>query len=153
MRQLPELVHRARELADYVIIDTPPLGQISDGLRAAMVVEDIVLVARPGNTSRVELQHTRELLDRMDHTPNGLILIGEQTVGDAYAMYGLDLDAPTKNGDKTSVEEPLAPRHSERRSGRRSALAETRATVVDRADAERRSTRSTSRGGAPRLPT
>jgi Mrp family chromosome partitioning ATPase len=152
MRQLPELVRRARELADYVIIDTPPLGQISDGLRAAMVVEDIVLVARPGNTSRVELQHTRELLDRMDHTPNGLIVIGEQTVGDAYAVYGLDPEAPVRGAERDLADEPFAPRRSERRGGRRSPIAETHAKVSDGADADRRSTRSPSRG-APRLPT
>ena len=29
-RRLPELFHEARSLADYVIVDTPPLGEISD---------------------------------------------------------------------------------------------------------------------------
>lgn len=107
VRQLPELVGRARELADYVIIDTPPLGPVSDGLRAAMVVDDIVLVARPGNTNRVELQRTRELLDRMGHTPSGLVVVGEPAVGDVYAVYGTDPDAQTRDG------------HAERAGGER----------------------------------
>lgn len=111
VRRLPELLRSARELADYVIVDTPPLGQISDGLRAAMVVDDIVLVARPGNTSRVELQHTRELLDRMDHTPTGLLVVGGQSVGDAYAMYGLE-PGGTANGAGVAGEAiDEAPRH------------------------------------------
>jgi Mrp family chromosome partitioning ATPase len=97
-RRLPELLDRARQLADYVIVDTPPLGQISDGLRAAMVVDDVVLVARPGNTSRVELERTRELLDRMDRTPSGLVVIGLQTVGDAYETYGLEPRPPDNRG-------------------------------------------------------
>lgn len=87
-RRLPELLHEARGLADYVIVDTPPIGQVSDALRAAMVVEDIVLVVRPGNTDRDELKRTRELLDRMDHTPTGLLVIGETGVSDVYATYG-----------------------------------------------------------------
>ncbi len=87
-RQLPELLRTARELADYVIVDTPPLGRVSDALRAAMTVDDIVLVSRPGNTDRIELQHTRELLDRMGHTPTGLLVVGEVAAGDAYSTYG-----------------------------------------------------------------
>ncbi len=87
-RRLPELLREARELADYVIVDTPPLGQVSDALRAATMVNEIVLVARPGNTDRVELTHTRELLDRMGHTPTGLLLIGESGTADVYAGYG-----------------------------------------------------------------
>jgi Mrp family chromosome partitioning ATPase len=84
-RHLPELLRTARELADYVIVDTPPLGRVSDALRAAMTVDDIVLVTRPGNTDRTELQHTRELLDRMGHTPTGLLVVGGVLAGDAYA--------------------------------------------------------------------
>jgi len=89
-RRLPDLLREARELADYVIVDTPPLGQVSDALRAATMVDDIVLVARPGNTDRVELAHTRELLDRMGHTPTGLLLVGVSGGGDDYAGYGYD---------------------------------------------------------------
>jgi Mrp family chromosome partitioning ATPase len=92
-RRLPDLLRAARELADYVIVDTPPLGQVSDALRAAMTVDDIVLVARPGNTDRTELQHTRELLDRMGHTPTGLLVIGDSGAWDAYTAYGADVAA------------------------------------------------------------
>lgn len=97
-RRLPDLLRTARELADYVIVDTPPVGQVSDALRAAMTVDDIVLVARPGNTDRTELQHTRELLDRIGHTPTGLLLVGESGAGDAYAAYGADVPATEPNG-------------------------------------------------------
>lgn len=122
-RRLPELLDRARELADYVVVDTPPLGQISDGLRAAMVVDDIVLVARPGNTSRVELERTRELLDRMDRTPSGLVVIGQQAGGDAYETYGLEPGASSSGGGEAepgTIDEALpwtdaGSRRSERR--------------------------------------
>ncbi|HWG07931.1 MAG TPA: P-loop NTPase [Solirubrobacteraceae bacterium] len=107
-RRLPDLLRSARESADYVIIDTPPVGQVSDALRAAMIVDDIVLVSRPGNTDRTELQHTRELLDRMGHTPTGVVVIGEAGAGDAYATYGSDLIVEQPNG-RVAPESP-APR-------------------------------------------
>jgi len=101
-RRLPELLRTARGLADYVIVDTPPIGQVSDALRAAMLVEDIVLVVRPGNTDREELKRTRELLDRMDHTPTGLLLVGESGVSDLYAGYGI-----SDSGESSSRPQPL----------------------------------------------
>lgn len=108
-RRLPDLLRTARETADYVIIDTPPVGQVSDALRAAMIVDDLVLVSRPGNTDRTELQHTRELLDRMGHTPTGVVVIGEAGAGDAYASYGADLTVEQPNG-RAAPESPPPPR-------------------------------------------
>lgn len=105
-RRLPELLREARELADYVIVDTPPLGQVSDALRAAAMVDDIVLVARPGNTDRIELTHTRELLDRMGHTPTGLLLIGESGGGDAYASYGYNPAVGPSDWPRKETTEP-----------------------------------------------
>jgi Mrp family chromosome partitioning ATPase len=107
-RELPELLRTARELADYVIVDTPPLGRVSDALRAAMTVDDIVLVTRPGNTDRTELQHTRELLDRMGYTPTGLLVIGEAGAGDAYSSYGVEV--PIGPNGRPPRRAPLSPR-------------------------------------------
>lgn len=88
-QRLPELLHEARVLADYVIVDTPPVGQVSDALRVGMAVNDvIILVVRTTNTHREELKRTRELLDRMSLTPTGLLLIGDTGSGDVYAEYG-----------------------------------------------------------------
>lgn len=126
-RRLPELLREARKLADYVIVDTAPLGPVSDALRVALAVDDIILVARPGSTDRTELQHTRELLERMGHTPTGLLIVGSNEVGNAYEGYGLE-----RNGELEGrlVDAALAPspvvRAGERgekgeRSARRSA--------------------------------
>src|SRR4051794_6802953 len=45
--RLPHLVAEARQMADHVIIDTPPLGEISDALRLIGDVDDLVIVVRP----------------------------------------------------------------------------------------------------------
>jgi Mrp family chromosome partitioning ATPase len=110
-RDMPELLRAARELADYVIVDTPPLGRVSDALRAAMTVDDVVLVARPGNTDRTDLQHTRELLDRMGYTPTGLVVVGDAVAGDAYMSYGTDAPVePAETNGRPPARPPAASR-------------------------------------------
>ena len=75
-RSLPQFIEQARSLANYVIVDTQPLGEVSDALRLARAVDDIVVVMRPGNTSRGHLKVMRELLERIGQTPEGCIIIG-----------------------------------------------------------------------------
>ncbi|MFZ1153948.1 MAG: Wzz/FepE/Etk N-terminal domain-containing protein [Solirubrobacteraceae bacterium] len=87
-RRLRGLLEEAVQLADDVIVDTAPLGQVSDALRVAAMVDDIVLVVRSTNTDRSELQHTRDLLERMGYTPTGMLLIGEAVRGSMYGVYG-----------------------------------------------------------------
>ncbi len=53
--QFPELLREARGLAKWVILDTPPLGEVSDGLRFAPECDGIVLVARARHTDRSRL--------------------------------------------------------------------------------------------------
>lgn len=93
-RQLPALIQEAHALADYVIIDTPPLGEVSDALRMAGAVDDVILVARPGHTDRAALQQTRELLDRMGQSPTGLVVVGVSTASDTHYGYGPLMTAP-----------------------------------------------------------
>lgn len=74
---LPGLVEAARGLADWVIVDTAPLGEVSDALRVTRAVDDIVIVVRPGSTSRLNFEMMRDLLERMTKAPLGLIVIGQ----------------------------------------------------------------------------
>jgi Mrp family chromosome partitioning ATPase len=88
-RRLPEVVEEARTLADYVVIDTPPLGEISDALRLLPSVDDVVLVVRPGNTDRVGLATTADLLARSQASPTGFLVIGgTQVAQSSYYGYG-----------------------------------------------------------------
>ncbi len=103
-RRLPELIEQAREYADFVLIDTPPLGRVADALRIAARADDLLLVARPGHTDRRELALAQETLHQLGIIPTGLIVVGGSrrvpgyygfTGGDAYALMGLPSgDAP-----------------------------------------------------------
>ncbi|HEY4280659.1 MAG TPA: Wzz/FepE/Etk N-terminal domain-containing protein [Conexibacter sp.] len=91
--RLRGLIPQARELADFVVIDTAPLGEVADALPVAALVDDIVLVGRLGNTNRADLLTTRALLEQMGHVPTGYIVIGEKSRGgDVYSSYGLNLN-------------------------------------------------------------
>lgn len=112
-RRIPQLLAEARELADWVIIDTPPLGEVSDALRMAGAVDDVVLVVRPGHTDRDALLRSRELLERMGHEPTGLLVVGETPAGTTHYGYG---GAPTGSEPATlsplMALEPLEPAHT-----------------------------------------
>lgn len=101
-RRLPELLEQARELADYVVIDTAPLGRVSDALRIAASADDVLLVARPGNTDGKELTVARELLEHMDVIPTGLIVIGS-TNATRSDYYGYVTDSPLAEVDATPL--------------------------------------------------
>ena len=109
--RLPELIRQARALADYVIVDTPPLGEVSDALSLVPVVDDILVVIRPGNTRRSHLGLARELLDRIGKSPEGLIVIGAaERAGRGYYGYGagspdLVLGAANSGSDRDSERE------------------------------------------------
>lgn len=83
-RRLPDMLRDLKQRADYIIIDTAPLGQVSDALRIAPLVDDVILVTRVGNTSRTELQTTRELLDRVGNPPTGMVILQEVVVAAGY---------------------------------------------------------------------
>lgn len=84
-QRLPDLLAQAREMADYVVIDTAPLGRVSDALRIAAMADDVLLVARPGNTLRKDLRVTRELLDHVAVVPSGIVVVG--SVGSTHGGY------------------------------------------------------------------
>jgi Mrp family chromosome partitioning ATPase len=87
--QLPDLLSEARSLADYVLIDTAPLGEVSDGLRIAPHVDDILLVVRMRNTRRAKLEVTSELLGRLGSQPSGIVVIGGgPKIARGYAYLG-----------------------------------------------------------------
>lgn len=96
-RRLPDILAEARSLADYVVIDTAPLGEVSDALRLAALVDDIIVVARPGNTNRANFELMRDLLDRTGRTPTGMLVMGDaRGRSNSYYAYGLAREQSSK---------------------------------------------------------
>src|SRR4051812_14458038 len=91
-RRLNEMFQEARELADYVIVDTPPLGEVSDALRLLDFVDDLIVVARPGNTNRANLELMRDIMGRTGISPAGLLVIGDAPGRSSnYYAYGMSM--------------------------------------------------------------
>lgn len=89
-RRLPDLLAQARDLAEFVVLDTAPLGEVSDALRIADEVDAIVLVTRPGNTYRVNFDVMRDLLERTNNEPEGMLMIGDAPgMSRDYYGYGI----------------------------------------------------------------
>jgi Mrp family chromosome partitioning ATPase len=86
---LPGLLIEAERLAKWVILDTPPLGEVSDALRLAGECEPIVvMVVRLRHTGRSKLALARDLLTRVKVTTVGTVLIGQQAATLRGSYYG-----------------------------------------------------------------
>jgi capsular exopolysaccharide synthesis family protein len=85
------LVEDARRLADFVVIDSPPLNEVVDALPLARWADDVLLVAKLGRTHLEKLRQLAELLAESDITPVGFALVGTAKPprrGYHYAMSG-----------------------------------------------------------------
>ncbi len=80
-----QLIREAEKLADYVIIDSPPLSEVTDVLPLAQHVDDVLIVARLGHSRLNKLAHLGELLAQQHVRPAGIALVGvKRTPESAY---------------------------------------------------------------------
>ncbi|MFN8113688.1 MAG: Wzz/FepE/Etk N-terminal domain-containing protein [Solirubrobacterales bacterium] len=82
-----EMLEDARNLADYVIIDSPPLTDVVDALPLARNVDDVLLVVRPGTTRLSKLNQLGELLAENGIRPMGFAVVGAPRQGTDSAYY------------------------------------------------------------------
>jgi Mrp family chromosome partitioning ATPase/capsular polysaccharide biosynthesis protein len=96
--RLPSLMEDARAIADYVLLDGPPLGELSDALHAVPLVDHVIVVARVGTTSRSALETLRDLLRRAGRAATGYVVIGGVSRRRGRIGY-----APARTGDESVV--------------------------------------------------
>ncbi|HXC23316.1 MAG TPA: CpsD/CapB family tyrosine-protein kinase, partial [Solirubrobacteraceae bacterium] len=70
-----EMLRTAQSLADYVVIDSPPLSQIVDALPLAQEADQVLIVARLGTSRMNTLTELGELLAQNGVQPLGLVLV------------------------------------------------------------------------------
>jgi receptor protein-tyrosine kinase len=78
------IVSEAKKLADYVIIDSPPLSEVIDALPLAQRADEVLLVVRLGKTQLTKLAHLAELLSRHTIRPVGFAVVGAQPATEGY---------------------------------------------------------------------
>lgn len=85
--RLGELLDRLAEDYRYVIIDTPPLDNISDGALIASMSDGAVLVVRCGETSKALVRQSLQQLDRVECPVLGTVLNRAEIRSGAYKKY------------------------------------------------------------------
>lgn len=72
-RAMGEVLQRARATYDFVVIDTPPLGAVSDALPLVRAVDGVVIVAQMGATRRDAAERLRQTLGSVDAPLLGVV--------------------------------------------------------------------------------
>ena len=85
-----EMLERARLLADFVIVDSPPLTDVVDALPLARNVDDVLVVVRPGTTRLTKLTQLGELLAENGIRPMGFAVVGTSPPGRGESTYYFD---------------------------------------------------------------
>ncbi len=70
------LIETAKQLADYVVIDSPPLTAVNDALPFAQLTDEVIVVVRLGMSRLNKLSQLEELLRNQGAYPTGLLLVG-----------------------------------------------------------------------------
>jgi capsular exopolysaccharide synthesis family protein len=86
-RRLAEILAEASSLADYVIVDTAPLGVVGDALALAPYANELLLVGRTRNSDRRAVANAVELLDRANTPPTGWVMIGDDSINRKVTYY------------------------------------------------------------------
>jgi capsular exopolysaccharide synthesis family protein len=83
----PELIARARALADVVLVDTAPALATNDASELIPEVDAVVLVCRSGGTTAESARRTRALLERLSTPVVGVVVVGVPASEGSYAGY------------------------------------------------------------------
>ena len=88
-KQMETLLEAARERADLVLIDAPPVLAVADCLPLCRKVDGVVLVARFGVTRRRNLLRAKELLEKVGARVVGVVINGlsQRETRRYYAEY------------------------------------------------------------------
>jgi len=80
-----DLIADAKELADFVVIDSPPLTAVVDALPLAQFADEVLVVARLSRSRLGKLADLDELLRQQGASITGLVVVGEaRTRGSTY---------------------------------------------------------------------
>ncbi len=85
--RLGELFRKLKDQYDYIIVDSPPLVSVSDGILIAQHCDGSILVVRSGETPRKLIAQSISQLNQTDCLLLGSVLNGVETTNRAYGRY------------------------------------------------------------------
>jgi capsular exopolysaccharide synthesis family protein len=87
-----QLITDAEQMADYVVVDSPPLTEVVDALPLAQHVNAVIIVARAGVSRLHRLRDLGDMLAQGGITPAGVVLTGAEGIPDS--PYYFEAEAP-----------------------------------------------------------
>jgi capsular exopolysaccharide synthesis family protein len=82
-----QMMRELRTMADYVVVDSPPLNEVVDAFPLAAAADDVLITARLGRTRLDKLHELGELLDENEIVPTGFVLIGARRPASSQDHY------------------------------------------------------------------
>ena len=86
-KKMKQLIDAAKESFDMVVIDSPPVGFVTDGALLASFADGTVLVAAAGQADIKAAQHTKSLLENVNANILGVVLNKIPMTGSGYYKY------------------------------------------------------------------
>ena len=102
MSRLPAILDHLEATTDAIVIDTAPIGEVSETLKIAQLCHSVVFVARLRHTDRRQLTRARDLLLRVGARPDGLIIVGGQ-IAQSYGGYAYSSANPFEEVPRPSA--------------------------------------------------
>ena len=81
------LLRAARGLADFVLVDAPPLLVANDAVELARHADGVLLVARAGQTPIEAAERSAETLERLEIPVVGTVLVASEAASSASRYY------------------------------------------------------------------
>jgi succinoglycan biosynthesis transport protein ExoP len=109
--EFPALIARLRGIYGAVVIDTPPLGLVSDALAAGEQADGVLVVVRDRTTFKGQLRRVVDMLQPLGDRVLGIVVNAERAHSEEYGYgygyryryrYGDDLDAAGKPAKPTA---------------------------------------------------
>jgi capsular exopolysaccharide synthesis family protein len=91
--KLSSLIERVSQLFDWIVVDSPPLLPLADTSMWVRLAEAVILVARPGVTTKRQLQKTLEAIEQPKLLGAVLNASTEATTNTYYYHYTLRSNA------------------------------------------------------------
>jgi capsular exopolysaccharide synthesis family protein len=114
------LVDQAQQLADYVIVDSPPLTDVIDALPLARRVDEVLVVVRLGKSRLAKIKRLGELLAENHIRPAGIAVVGvKRETGEAAGYYYYRQAADPSKMPSATAPPPAAPAPSNQGGGSR----------------------------------
>lgn len=96
-----EMIDQARQMADVVLIDSPPLNEVVDALPLAQQADDVLIVARLGISRLDRLERLSELLAENAIRPAGFAVVGTpRPKRSAYHYYAANRGLLSRQGER-----------------------------------------------------